>query len=291
VNFQVGFAASRIIVAAIVLCVGGHIIEVALSDVITTLVFAVIYYIFARRALPDLKLGDEPVSRPEAISLLKLGSGFFLIPAWQAIFFQGTTFIVRVMLGAEAVTLFNTMRTLCRSVSQLLGMVSDSVFPELQAEWATGAHERARRLFRSAFAGTLAISVAGVIFLALFGPTIYQAWTGGRLHPSPLLWALFLIGVLMNSLWWTGSMVQRALNQPFGVARVGFIGALVAGASSALLATVAGVEGAALGSLMLEAFMSVYVLPTSCRMLAQPLRGLFADIGNDMRLFLGKKQA
>jgi hypothetical protein len=32
-------------------------------------------------------------------------------PMWQAIFFQGTTFVVRILLRPIAVTIFNTVRT------------------------------------------------------------------------------------------------------------------------------------------------------------------------------------
>ena len=59
------------------------------------------------------------------------GFGYFITPLWQAIYFQGTTLVIRVILGPESVTIFNTVRSLTRSVNQLYTMINVSVFPEL----------------------------------------------------------------------------------------------------------------------------------------------------------------
>lgn len=287
--FQVGYAVARMAVAALVIVMGGHIVEVAVSDVTVTIVFGVIYYFCARAQLPGFSVWGATVHRAEAMSLLKTGAGFFLIPAWQAVFFQGTTLVVRATLGPEAVTIFNTLRTLCRSISQLLGMISNSVFPELQVEWATGNKDKARMLFRTAFAGTLVVSVAGVVVLYLLGPTIYHLWTRGALNPSPLLWAYFLASVLLSSMWWTGAMVQRAVNRPFGVAFVGFLGAVASVVASRFLSESQGLEGAALGSLLLDIVMSIYVLPAACRLLLQPLRLLPRETVADLAMMWRKR--
>jgi O-antigen/teichoic acid export membrane protein len=233
-----------------------------------------------------LKLNKEfkgKVNRADIKSVSSKGFGYLLSPIWQSVFFQGTTFVVRLSLGPAAVTIFNTVRTVSRSANQAYGMVNLTVFPELQFEIGAGRMAKARQLFRMAMGSVMVIAALGMLFLFIGGPWIYHIWTKGKLQPPSAMWNIFILGIGLNALWWTAGMIFRAVNQPYRLAISGFIASVISIVLSYFLSLKLGLTGAAIGSLVLDAFMAFYVLPITCKLLGQELKTLPADIVNDIK--------
>ena len=65
-----------------------------------------------------------------------------------------------------------------------------------------------------AMLGVFLLSFIGFIFLAFFGLWFYNIWTQNQLEVPPMMWYLFISGMLFNALWWTTEMVFGAVNQP-----------------------------------------------------------------------------
>ena len=258
----------NIVVGFCVLFMGFGVVVFALSQFIIAICFR---FYYAWRANKVLGLSNEysgAFVKKYATDMFSKGLGYLMSPMWQVILFQGTTFIVRITLGASAVAVFNTVRTISRSVTQLYSIVNASIFSEIQYEIGAGNMDKARVIFVRSIQVSFVLSVAGFIFLTLFGLQLYNIWTNKTLTPPITMWYIFLGGILVNAIWWTSSVVFRAMNKPYKLTFVGLIAATLSVIISYVCCLKWGLTGAAIGSFAFELLMAIYVLPVSCRLMA-----------------------
>lgn len=283
-NLLTTYRAIKIIAALAVLLSGNGIISLAIVDLAGSIVFLPVFGWLARRTLSLKKTYSGILLKEDIKHIVNKGLGFFLFPVWQAIYFQGTTFVVRLVLGPAAVAVFNTVRTVTRSVNQMFNIVNASIFPEIQFEIGAGNIKKARKILRMALGLVLFIALIGTLFLYFFGPWLYEIWTQKALSPPPLMWNIFIFGILFSAFWDTVAIVFRALNKPYELAIAGVVFSLVSVFISYFLSKTYGLTGAALGTIILDILMVFYVLPRSCKLMGQPLTSLFVAIYKD---FLG----
>lgn len=202
-------------------------------------------------------------------------------PVWQSIYFQGGTFVVRATLGAESVAVFNTVRTVCRSVNQMYSIVNSSIFPDLQYEYGRGNLSTVHRLFRIAVWVSLLMGIIGSLFLIFFGMQIYEWWTQNVLSVPSDVWQIFIIGVLFNAVWWTAGVVYRMANKPYHLAVVGVVSACFSILVSYVLSSSFGLTGIVWGAILFDFIMMLYVLPDSCHILQMKLPDLYVHVRSD----------
>jgi O-antigen/teichoic acid export membrane protein len=194
--------------------------------------------------------------------ILKKGLSFFTIGSiWQVILFQGITLVVRIAMGPESVALFNTLRMLSRSVNQFISMIYATIFPELQAELCSGNIDRGGKLFRLAVGSSVLLGISGFFVLAVFGVPFYKFWTRSELSVPILAWFILIAGIPFNSLWWTMSMVFRAVNQPERVAHILLPCAIAAVGITWLLIGQFGVYAPITASLLFDVAVFLLILP------------------------------
>lgn len=282
----------NIVAGLVVLLSGYHVVAFAISQLTVNILFAFYYRTKAFNLLALWKEAKGTVLKTDVRDITTKGLGYLMSPIWQSIYFQGTTFVVRLALGPQAVTIFNTVRTLSRSVNQIYNMINGTVFPELQYEIGSGNFDRARKLFRMSVVGVILLAFIGAVFLWLLGPWFYKIWTNNKLLVPGTMWNIFVLGILLNAIWWTASMVFRAFNKPYQLSYIGVISASLSVISSYILTIKMGLVGAALGSLVLEIIMACYILPTACKLLGISLTDVFRngkdDILSMLKIFYNK---
>lgn len=282
INLQTVYSFCVVASSILVLVLKGGIILYALVNLILTVIYVAGHAIMAKRTLP-VENYKGTVVKSEIRSLVNIGMGYLLAPVWQAIFFQGTTFVVRIVLGPVAVTIFNTVRTLTRAIYQANSLVVGSVIPELQFAIGTDDLQKARKLFRFSVLVISVISIAGMIFLLTGGPWFYEVWTRKALTPPSVMWTIFIVGILFNSIWTISSEVILAANKPYRFTIAGAIVATISVIISYFLSVSFGLSGAAAGSLAMDVLLCIYVLPYSCALLKQPLSTFIGDIVADIK--------
>lgn len=206
-----------------------------------------------------------------------------MTPIWQSVYFQGTTFVVRITLGAEAVAIFNTVRTVCRSVNQLFSIINASIFPDLQYEYGQGHIQTVRKYFRVAVILSMLIGFIGCSVLVAFGLNIYGWWTNSVLTVPHSVWNVFMLGAFFNAVWWTSVVTYRMTNQPYHFAIASTVMSFVSVGLTYVLSFPFGLLGAAIGCTLFELVMALYVLPDSCRMLGMKPNQLFSNIIGDYK--------
>jgi O-antigen/teichoic acid export membrane protein len=275
INLGTVGSALHLAAGAVVLWFGGNIVVYALWQFIVSIGFNVFYWINSLHILGLYREIKGKYDKTIAKDIFSKGFGYLMSPVWQTILFQGTTFVVRLTLGPVAVAVFNTVRTLTRSVNQIYSVVNGSIRPELQYEMGAGNLPKAQKIFIYSIRTTFVLSLLGFVFLALFGLPLYNWWTHKALIPPQAMWYVFLSGILVNALWWTAGTVFGALNKPYQLAVSGVISAVIAIFFSYLCAKIWGLTGAAIGSFIFEVLMMIYILPASCRLMGVKIFDLF----------------
>jgi len=282
INLQSAYSGVSLALSMLILMMGGGIVLFAFTNLILTIVFILIYAIVAKKILPFRKKFEGKVIRSDIKSIINKGFGYLMSPVWQAIYFQGTTFVVRIVLGPEAVAIFNTVRTVTRAINQAYTIVISTVIPELQFEIGAGNMQKARKIFRIALSFVCLIALFGIVLLFFFGPWFYELWTRKALTPPSMMWNVFIIGIYFNAVWWMSSVIFQAVNRPYDFAMAGVISAILSVICSYFLALHFGLTGAAIGSLLMDLVLFFYVLPRSCKLIGQRLNCLIIDSLNDI---------
>ena len=278
---------ANILIGISILWAGYGIIGYAASQLGVSIVFNIIYYLIGKRLI-DLHEYHGRIVKSDIQMIISKGMGYLMTPIWQSIYFQGGTFVVRLTLGPESVAVFNTIRTVCRSVNQMFSMVNGSIFPDLQYEYGRGNMKTVHRLFRIAIIFSMIMGILGTIFLMIFGIDIYQLWTKSILPVSTNVWLTFMFGILLNAVWWTSVVTYRMTNQPYHFAIMSTFAASVSVGSSYLLSLHLGLWGATLGTVLYDIIMMFYVLPDSCHLLDMKVKDLFIYIGEDFNFLKNK---
>lgn len=278
-----GCSAINLVVGLGVLYGEGGIVEYAFSQFFVTAAFTIVYFVIGRR-LVNLKGYQGKYILTDIKQIALKGMGYMMDPVWQCIYFQGSTLVVRLALGPEAVAAFNTIRTACRSVSQIFSMVNGSIFPELQYEYGQGNMNTVHRLFRVSLLSSIMVGLIGTIFLSFFGLSVYNMWTQSQLSVSSEVWNTFVVSILFNAVWWTAMVAYPVTNKPYHFALASITTACLSVVVSYILSIYLGLWGAALGAMLFELVMMLYVLPDSCHLLGMKIIELFAYIKEDFTL-------
>ncbi|MEP2652775.1 MAG: polysaccharide biosynthesis C-terminal domain-containing protein, partial [Paraglaciecola sp.] len=269
----------------VVLVLGGDIVHFALASLLVSIIFNPIFAIFGIKAIQLNVLRYGVINKEDIVNSFKKGVGFLASPIWQAIFFQGTTLAVRLTIGPQGVTIFNTIRALTRSVNQLFQVIGGSVFPELQFEIGKGNMEKARQLFRVANIATALAAIVGMLLLSIFGLWFYNVWTQNVLQPPIAMWYIFVLSVGFNALWWSSSIVFRAMNQPKKMAFAGLLGSCIAVTATYFLSKLFGLTGAAMGTLLLDLFLGFYLFYNGSKLIGQRPTKIVSDFfKNDLKI-------
>jgi O-antigen/teichoic acid export membrane protein len=220
------------------------------------------------RLIPWLPLGVRHARWQRVRELTQPAIAYMAFPTGSAFSLQGMTMMVGIVLGPMAVAVFNPMRTLSRTVSQLSDAVRISVLVELSAVYGQQNWELARRLHRAACQVSLLLAFLASIALAISGPRIFALWTHGRIVMDVPTFDILLIVVLVNSIWNASSAVPMAANKHQRLA----VAYLVCTSAALLvgypLTRHFGMRGAGGSLLLCEIAMSICVIRMSNKMLA-----------------------
>lgn len=249
----------RIGVGILTLLLGCDIVGYSFWQFILAVVCNFIFAVWARLLVKDLPRGHY--DKQIGLTTLKKGLGFMLTPVWQSIYLQGSTFVVRIVLGPTAVAVFNTVRTVCKSINAAFSVIYGAIFPELQIAYGKGNKDLVKRIYVFAIQTVTIISFLGFVFLIFFGPTIYAWWTNNELIVDSYVWYIFMIGIPLNALWFTAGSVFRAINKPARFAIYGFISSLISTFISFILSYPLGLTGAAIGFVVMDFIMLSLTLP------------------------------
>jgi O-antigen/teichoic acid export membrane protein len=273
---------------------------IAFSTFCSTILYLFVFQLFSRKAAPSLNFSMYKVQWKLFRKYFNKGIAFQAMPFGNAILYQGNIMIVQSTLGSAAVVLFGTVRMLIRSISQMLDLVNIVIWPELSILIGSGELSKAARLHRIAVGIATLMSFLGVLFLSIFGSSLYEFWVGKSINLPQHLLIIFLFPVPFYALWFTSCIVPLACNKHEGLAVVYLTACSISAIACYGLSLTFGIEGAAFSTLIADIILIPYVLKQSLKLTNDNFRdfidGLIYEITHtgkliklkNIRIFLQK---
>jgi O-antigen/teichoic acid export membrane protein len=196
---------------------------------------------------------------------------FGLIILAMAIGLQGSTLLVAKLLGATAVAIFVTTRTLTNVVKQVVSLLNVAMWPDLTRLEALADQERLRLAFHLMVTLNTAGCVAVSACLWFEGTDLINFWTRGALSPDPALLRLMLVYLVLQSPWLSASIFFLATNRHRNLS-FSYLFANVAGLILAvLLIPRVGILGVPIGFILAELVACYhFVVRDACRLVNEP---------------------
>lgn len=220
-----------------------------------------------RRVSPWLTVGWRHATSEAVKTMVRPAIAFMAFPVGNAFKNQGMLTLVGIALDPGVAAGFNTMRTLVNAAQQAMSLINTAVWPEMSAAFGSGNLPLARRLHRISCNVSFWLALCALLVLFTIGPLIFKFWTLDNLQFDRLFFSMMLFIMLVNSFWYTSSVVQAATNTHGNMAVLYLMTTGVALGLAYLLISLLGLQGIATGLIVLEISMAIYVVPASLRVL------------------------
>lgn len=203
-------------------------------------------------------------------SILRPSVLFGIILFSTMLVLQGSALLVAGTLGAAAVAIFVTTRTLANSIRQLVSLFANSSWTALTRLDAIDDRARLRTAFRLLLVLTTAACLAISASLWFEGSSVILFWTAGRLRPDTPLLRWLLCYLILQTPWITAATITCATNN-HRVTSKGYLFSAVGGLLiAAVLIHKIGFVALPIG-LLLGEFLACYhfVIQDSCRVVGE----------------------
>lgn len=207
-----------------------------------------------------LKLRLGAACRQTIRSLLRPALAAMLLPLAMAGLLQGASLAIGAAIGAAAVPVYTSLRTLSRVGLQFLMMINLPVMPEFTAEYARGNLGWISRIAGALVCFNAIAGLIGAIILATLGNTILSLWTHGAIQaPGPMLW-LTGVAIVAATIWNPLSSLLVAANRHERFAIVLAAGVVITMPLTYAASRLAGLNGAAAAIMCLDLFLAGFAL-------------------------------
>jgi len=237
--------------------------NLALAVLGTSVLYTLAMKWLSYRSKKEITFSAKDIDRNQVRPLFKKGLSFQAFPLGNALIYQGNILMVQVILGPAAVAVFGSVRTLVRSVNQMLELINQVMWPELSLLFGVGDYKRIARLHRIGVSVSIAAAVTCVLFLAVFGQWLYGFWTHHTIPLPQSLLLLFLLPIPFNALWFTSSVIHMASNKYEGLAIRYLIAMVLAIIACGILSYFFGIAGAAVSTLISDVVLIPFVIRQS----------------------------
>lgn len=201
------------------------------------------------------------VDRASVKGLLDSGWSFFLIQVAAVVVFSSDNLVVSHYLGASEVTPYSVTWRVVGLAAVLQSLIFPALWPAYAEAYARRDYSWIRRTFLITMKGTVALNVACVTVLMLFGRSLIRIWAGPAAVPSTYLLLAMGIWAVLNGLMSVESCLLAALNRTREQAVLSIIAAAVNIALSLALVRHIGALGVIGGTIL--SYLIVLVVPQS----------------------------
>ena len=193
--------------------------------------------------------------------LLDSGLSFFLIQVAGVIVFSSDNLVVSHYLGAAEVTPYSVTWRLVGLAALLQSLIFPALWPAYAEAYARCDYGWIRRTFALTMKGTVALNLAAVILLTLFGRAVIRIWAGPAAVPTTQLLLAMGVWTLISGFMSVESCLLAALNRTREQAVLSIAAAIVNIVLSIVLVRHVGAVGVIGGTIL--SYVLVLVVPQS----------------------------
>ncbi len=193
--------------------------------------------------------------------LLSSGSSFFLIQVAAVVVFSSDNLVVSHYLGAAEVTPYSVTWRLVGMATLLQSLIFPALWPAYAEAYARRDYAWIRRTFSVTMKGTVALNLACVTALVLFGRTLIRVWAGPAAVPTSYLLLAMGVWALINGFMSVESCLLAAVNRTREQALLSIVAAILNIVLSIALVRHIGALGVIGGTIL--SYLFVLVVPQS----------------------------
>lgn len=253
--------------------------NVAAIDAFLSVLVLAVFWRFGKRLWPDLGVFGANLRAGEIRRLVRPSLAFFGCTMSQALVLQGSTTLVGVLLGPQAVVVFNTMRTLTRIPQQVVETVANSLGPEMSLAHGASDLETMRRLYRQAIALNIWSAAAVCVVLMVAGQPFYEFWTRGEVIWDSSLFLGLLVVVCTGALYHSGMVLILSINKAEMIAPTMLISSALTLVVAVPLVQTLGVMGMAV-ALVVDGGLRIVLTQRS-------VKSVLGEKASDMAFYVG----
>ena len=177
---------------------------------ISELVYLTYCYVVARRVAPQVHVSVRLITRKVMREVLRFAGSYQLLSVLQLTYGALIPVVVLRAYGADAAGIYAVANRLAQPVTMCNNALLLPILSSGAMVYATGASERLKGLLAKSFKVTLAMTIAPLTLISIFGVSVVQAWTGQTDPAFHYAISLVCLGLLFQSLSQLGLVLYRA---------------------------------------------------------------------------------
>ena len=252
---------------SIIVALGGRPVHAATGYLAGKLLGTGFMWLAQYHYIPWLRHGLKYASLNEIKRLISPSVASLAFPLGNALNIQGTRLAIGMALGPSALSIFVPLRTLSRMVMQPGLVINRLIEPELAMAFGSGNSLQYNRIFLNSCQLAFWGSLVTCLFIGPCAYWIFPIWTDGVVALHWPIYLTLLLGVQINSTWYTALMVPFATNCH---GRIAWYYSLVYGISvfitTYVFANKYSILGASFSLLMAEIIMAFVVIKAALLM-------------------------
>lgn len=172
---------------------GGNMLQLAFLQLVPIAVVTISVLIHLHYRMGEFFPTLREASWSVFTKVLKPSLLFAVFVLTTPLVFQGTVLLVSAVLGALAVVIFTTTRTLVNVVRQVIATISYAIWPEFTIMEVQGDVGKLVRAFYLTVTLTIVLGIGFSTALWFEGVDVIEVWTRRQLQPDSLLLRVFLV--------------------------------------------------------------------------------------------------
>ena len=198
-KFSTIFTVAEVVAIITVLHEGFGLFAMATVMGLSEIGFVTCCFFASRRVVPQIQIRWRHLRRSVLPELLRYGGSYQLINVLQVIYHAIVPIALLRAFGAETAGIYALAVRLQYSVMMLLDAFLVPILSSGSKVFSSGSARDIERLLRKSFKVTFALTLLPLGFIAAFGPTIIDVWTG-QVNPSfqIVLWLVCLGGLFAS---------------------------------------------------------------------------------------------
>lgn len=180
---------------------GGDLVSAAMTMLCARLISSTLMWLLLRRYVPWLTPGIKAASLAEIKRLASPAFGALAIPVALAINLQGTLLLAGLAISPIAAATLGAVRTVTRSAIQVVAVVNRATMPELAAAWTLKRSDLFRHIVVANYGSLAVILLPASAVFAIFGDSIIDIWTAGRIHVNANFILLMALALPIHGYW------------------------------------------------------------------------------------------
>jgi O-antigen/teichoic acid export membrane protein len=239
----------------------------ALSFMLTRIFFVLIVRAILKYKSPWIIYGYKYANVNNIKKLTKPALASMGFPLSTALSNQGSLIIIGSFFNPSSVVVFSVLRTVSRIVIQLIGIVRNTISPEISSAYGKRDLNLVKKIHRNACQISFYLALSSVLILVIKGDWLLKKWTVGQIEIDLTLFYLFLLIIIVSSLWYVSITVLTATNNHEKVTISYLVINAFSLALAVLLIPIFDIKGMVLSLLIAEISIAFIVISNSLKML------------------------